>query len=210
MRTPAQAWLDEEIRLSQVDEKLRAQGFKIPVGGRKPRIPFSEVSESSGLLVRSFVDASATASGRTVEVFAAPFAKPTRVGDQHPDGTIERYTEELVRGCFAEACADPLSVHLCVGHDGPQVGFANDLEERSDGLHSRFRLTGSRRAADRIVSRIRSGNLAACSVEFAPVDTRRTEAGVVQRVRCELHGVALVARGAYAEARVVAARSAVV
>ena len=124
-----------------------------------------------------------------------------------PDGSREIYVEELIAGCFADAVLDPLSVELNISHKGRPVGVAHRLDDRADGLHATFHLTGSRKSAALTVSRINSGSFGAASVEFMPIETRRID-GVVQRVRCQLDGVALCARGAYSEAHVVAARSA--
>jgi phage head maturation protease len=116
-----------------------------------------------------------------LEVFAAPFARLTRVVDVPPNGDGKPYVEELVRGCFESACADPFSVELDRRHTSATIGHAEDLEERADGLHGRFVLTGSRREVARTVSAVRAGDLGSASVEFIPIDHRRSAAGVVRR-----------------------------
>lgn len=210
MSSASQQWVNQQIRAAMLERKVRALGFNIREGALAPPplLPGEWAQSSPGVLVRSFDAAAIAANGRTVELFAAPFNRPTKVGDVKPDGTTEWYVESFVPGAFREACADPYAVELDVSHKGETVGHAEHLEERSDGLHARCLLTGSRRGVSRLASLIKSGHLAAASVTFIPVETRNV-GGVVQRHKVDLSRIALCRQGAYAEARVLAARAAV-
>lgn len=215
MNDDVRRYVLEEVKLARTERRLRALGITVPGGALKPLgiLPPGWAPiigrPAPTTLCRSFDAAEVSASGRRLEIFCAPYRRPTRVIDPPPHGDGKAYVEELLEGVFAEACADPLSVELDRRHEAATIGHAETLLERTDGLHGVFTLTGKRRDVSRIVADVRSGVLGSASVEFLPIANRRTDTGVLQRVKAELSRVALCPRGAYAEAKVLAARSAV-
>jgi HK97 family phage prohead protease len=204
----ARTFLHEEIKAVLLERRLRALGMNVREGALAPVRPVT-FAPAAPLLTRSFEDAEVYAKGRRVELMCAPFNTPARVLDPPPSGDGKPYYEELLPGCFREATLDPLAVELDIAHNERTIGHADRLEEKPDGLHGVFTLTGSRREVDRTTALIRSGHLGSASVCFSPVESRGSPAGVVQRVKVDLSRVALCRQGAYEGARVLAARSAV-
>jgi HK97 family phage prohead protease len=117
----------------------------------------------------------------------------------------------FVRGAFSrqKSAAHRIKAFLNFRHGqsmSDQIGFAKSVEEREDGLHGELRvLEGS--DGDKALQLVREGMLDGLSIEFrVPPGGTRVVDGVVQRVRAHLDGVALVPRGAYAGAQVLAVR----
>jgi HK97 family phage prohead protease len=204
----ARTFLQQEIRAELLERRLRRLGFRVREGALAPPRPLTFAAPAA-VLTRSFDSAEISAQGRRVEIFCAPFNAPARVVDPPPAGDGKPYLEELLPGCFREATLDPLAVELDISHGERTVGHAERLEEKPVGLVGTFTLTGSRREVDRTTSLIRCGHLGGASVAFSSIESRRSPAGVVQRVRVDLSRVALCRAAAYEGARVLATRSAV-
>ena len=116
-----------------------------------------------------------------------------------------------MRGAFSrqKSAAHRIKAFLNFRHGqslSDQIGFAKSVEERDDGLHGELRvLEGS--DGDKALQLVREGMLDGLSIEFrVPPGGTKVVDGVVQRVRAHLDGVALVPRGAYAGAEVLAVR----
>lgn len=119
--------------------------------------------------------------------------------------TAEGIRERFLPGAFAGT--DPATVTLeSQNHRGAIVGNAESIEERDDGAYATF-IVAPTPAGDELLTLARQGILRAASVVFRPI-TSRLNAGVVERLRVELARVAVLDRGAYPSAAVLAVRSA--
>jgi HK97 family phage prohead protease len=92
---------------------------------------------------------------------------------------------------------------------GGVVGHGLELRDAADGFHGSFRLHGSP-DGDKTLLLVKEGILDGVSLEAMPVKTVRTTAGVTQRVRANLRAVALCRNPAYADAKVLAVREAII
>jgi uncharacterized protein len=102
---------------------------------------------------------------------------------------------------FAAAAKAPHRVKMWNAHNGPLVGHALNVEDRSDGLwiNARFSNTINGTEARELAS---DGTLDQCSVTFRPMTDwmkvqRRADGIHVRHSRAFLLGVALVPHGAY-------------
>lgn len=165
-------------------------------------------SDTRPTLVRTFEPSiEVDADGRNLELLCAPFDVATEVADP-PDW--QPYLEAFERGAFAGATRAPNRVLLDFEHDRGMsglLGHAAELREESGGLYGRFRVT-EHPDGDKALSLVREGILTRCSVAFAPLRSRRSGSGVVQRMRVHLDRVSLCRVGAYSEAQVLAVRTA--
>jgi Escherichia/Staphylococcus phage prohead protease len=150
---------------------------------------------------------------RIVEGRAVPFGAIADVRDS-PDG--RRYRETIGRGATDDV--DPGSIRLEAlfstpranhnTHDGAVlVGRGIEARSADDGLDMAFRISRTS-AGDDALELARDGVLGGLSIVFRPVASRTRADGVVERTRIDIRRVALVERGAYADATVTAVRAA--
>lgn len=165
------------------------------------------MSEETLTLHREVSVEIAEGDGRTLVSRLVPFNEVATVSDNGGPP----YQEMFVRGAFSRqrSAAHRIKAFLNFRHGqsmSDQIGFAKSVEEREDGLHGELRvLEGS--DGDKALQLVREGMLDGLSIEFrVPPGGSRVVNGVVQRVRAHLDGVALVPRGAYAGAQVLAMR----
>lgn len=102
---------------------------------------------------------------------------------------------------FARAANAPSRCKMWMGHGGPLIGHALDVEDRPDGvwIRSRFSNTPSALEARELAS---DGSLDQVSITFKPSFdhmqvTRRSDGLHVRHARAGLMGFALVPHGAY-------------
>lgn len=122
--------------------------------------------------------------------------------------TQEGVTERFVRGAFANV--DPSTVTIeAQRHGGPIVGIGESIEEREDGAYLWARISQTRDGDD-LLTLVRDKVLRAASIVFRPFarGSRQLADGVIERTRVELARVAVLDRGAYKSAAVVAVREA--
>lgn len=124
--------------------------------------------------------------------------------------TEEGIREQMMPGVFAGT--DPGRVTLeSQRHGGSLVGVGEAIVERDDGAFGTFRVVETP-AGDELLALVRPGPkgespvLRDASVVFRPIKSR-TQAGIVQRLSADLRRVAIVERGAYPSAGVLAVRS---
>lgn len=133
---------------------------------------------------------------RLVELRAVPYGVETRLSP--------RLVESFHPRAFANASKDPGRVKLWLGHStagGQLVGSAELVEDRSDGVYIRARVSSTAAGSD-LLTLARDGVLDEASVEFQPIPqdmqvSRRGDDTVVRHKRARLLGVALVPHGAY-------------
>jgi hypothetical protein len=114
--------------------------------------------------------------------------------------------EKVKRGAFAGV--DPARVTVeALRHDGALVGRGTALEDRDDGAYLTARIAATA-AGDELLELVREGVVRDASVVFAPRGSRsRKVQGVTVRESMDLRRVAILERGAYPGAEVVAMRS---
>ena len=149
--------------------------------------------------------------GRTIEARIVPYNTPTQVVDApHNGGTGIPYVERWVPGAFAkqEKAAD--KVLLNFEHERGLrgvVGHGLALREAPDALYGTFRVHPGP-DGDKALHMVNEGILSGLSIEAMPVKTSRSKEGFVDRIKARLDNVALVRKGAYADALVLAVREA--
>jgi HK97 family phage major capsid protein len=152
-------------------------------------------------LQRTNVDAvlvreDAEGDGRTVELRLVPWDVVTDT----PQGR-----ESFARGAFDGV--DPTRVTIeAQRHGGPLVGRGLALDQRSDAAYLTARIAPVP-AGDELVTLVREGVLRDVSVAFIPQKTRKAR-GALVRQAVDLRRVAILERGAYPGAEVVAVRGA--
>jgi HK97 family phage prohead protease len=152
---------------------------------------------------RAAGDVTAQPEGRRVDLRLVAW------GDVATDPT--GYRETIMRGAFADA--DPAGVVLESGadlrnggHETRVVGVAEAIVERDDGAYATFRVSPTP-AGDELLALIKDRALNAASVVFKPVKSKQRADGVIERHSLSLRRVAVLARGGYQSARVLAVRS---
>lgn len=152
---------------------------------------------------RAAGDVTAATDGRRVDLRLVAW------GDIAQDAS--GYRETIMRGAFADA--DPSGVILesgadlsSDGHKTRVVGVAESIVERDDGAYATFRVSPTP-AGDELLSLIRDGALRRASVVFQPMKSKQRADGVIERHALSLRRVAVLARGGYQSARVLAVRS---
>jgi len=161
-----------------------------------------------GVLRRTFAAEVTPGDGRTVDVRLVPFGE--RI--QHNDGLGgvprgQMYEEEWMPGVFDHQLNAAHRVLANVEHEpgfGGIVGKGVALRSQTDGYHLSLRvLDGS--DGDKFLQLVPEP-LDSVSLEAKPVKSVRSEAGVVQRVKAHLVGVAFTRFPAYQGAKVLAVR----
>jgi len=160
------------------------------------------------LLARTFeTGAEIAADGRNVELLCAPFDIPATVTDP-PFYTP--YEEEFARGAFSGATKAPNRVLLEFEHFHPGlsgvIGHGAELEERSDALYGRFRVT-DHPDGDKALALIRDDVLKAASVFFQPIKSERREGGLMRRLKVRLDRVAIARVGTWPQAQILSVRT---
>lgn len=133
--------------------------------------------------------------GRTIDLRVMPWG----VTANTPQGP-----EAFARGAFEGT--DPTRVTIeSQAHDGALVGRGVSMEERDDGAYLSARIARTQ-AGDDLLALTSDGVLRDASVAFLPV-AHRTENGTTVRTRVDLRRVAVLERGAYRGAEVLAVRN---
>jgi HK97 family phage prohead protease len=163
----------------------------------------------SGLLRRTFEAEMTAGDGRTVDVRIVPYGERAWANDG--GGGLARgvaYEEEFVAGVFNHQLKAANRVLANFEHQpgiGGVVGHGTLLREDTDGFYGSFRLHETT-DGDKALTLVKEGVLDGVSVEFAPVKSMRTAAGVVRRVRAHLDSIALCRSPAFKSAKVLALR----
>jgi len=155
-------------------------------------------------LVRSFETVGAEVEGRTVDVRVVPFGEVARVSD---DGRTE-YDEEWMPGCFDHQLRAAFRIPANYRHRGgilDVVGHGLALRSEPDGYHASFEIHETPQG-ETALAMIRAGALPSVSLEAVGRKAVRSAAGVVQRVKADLRGLAFCPVGAFAGAQVLAVR----
>lgn len=156
------------------------------------------------ILVRTF-PVELAGDGRTLEALCVPYGVRAEVADPP---TFEPYMEEFLPGSFKGATKAPNRVLLDFEHQtsiGNVLGHGVELEERTDGLYGKFRVT-EHADGDKALGLIRDKVLTGMSVMFKPLRSQRA-GDVVQRLKAHLDRVSLCRVGAYPQAQVLAVRA---
>jgi HK97 family phage prohead protease len=158
------------------------------------------------LLEREFVATAVEVEGRTVDVRIVPFGEVARVADP-PDW--DQYDEEWLPGCFDHQLNAANRVHANYQHErgiANVVGHGLSLRREDDGYHGTFTILDTQNG-DTALGLIKGGALPGVSLEAFARKSVRTAAGVVQRVKADLKGLAFCREGAFAGAQVLAVRT---
>jgi HK97 family phage prohead protease len=162
-----------------------------------------------GLLHREFSAAVTTGDGRTVDVRIVPYGEQIEHNDGHggvPKGVV--YREEFVAGAFSHQLNAANRVLANAEHEEGirgVVGHGIMLREEKDGLYGSFTIHETA-AGETALILIREGIYDTVSLEARPRKSVRTRAGVIQRVKADLRGMAFSRFGAYKGSRVLALR----
>jgi HK97 family phage prohead protease len=144
--------------------------------------------------------------GRTLRVLAAPFDRPAHIVD-----FLGEYDETIARGAFATTIRERgHKVRVFTQHDVTKlpIGRPTSLREDAAGLVAELRIARTA-AGDDALALVADGVLDGVSIGFTAVqqrwspDRRRRTLDVVA-----LRELSLVSEAAYAEAKVLAVRSA--
>ena len=143
--------------------------------------------------------------GRTLDLRIVPYNVKARVSDGGPS-----YEEEWAPGVFRNKHNRPSDVLVNVEHE---KGFAASVarcigfSDTPDGFDGEFRMLGDS-ISDKALELVNAGVFTGVSVEAIPIESKRTEDGVVRRIAAKIVGVALCRSPAFPEARVLAVREA--
>ena len=91
-------------------------------------------------------------------------------------------------------------------HGGPVVGIGTAIESSPEGIYFRARISETADGHD-LLTLFRDRVLTAASITFKPTETKRTPEGVLHRLKADLLRVAVLQKGAYSSAQVVAQRA---
>jgi HK97 family phage prohead protease len=119
--------------------------------------------------------------------------------------TTPQGRETFVRGAFADVDATTVVVES-QRHDGAIVGRGQALEERADGAYLAVRVSDTVDGRD-LLTLVNDQVVRSASITFRPVRSTRRRDGVIVRERADLRRVALLPRGAYSSAGVLAVRT---
>lgn len=131
--------------------------------------------------------------GRTIYGIAVPYNAPTRIDDS--------LVEQFARGAFNHQLRDASRVkfareHMLLG--GTLIGAASLMRDDAAGLYVELRASKTP-TGDETLELVRDGALNQLSVMFRERQNRRLAGGVTERVKADLHEVAVVMAGAYGE-----------
>lgn len=170
------------------------------------------------VIARSFAAELEVADGRTIVGRLVPYGVRALVQDMDPPGDLagtplgDPYYEQMAPGMFARSTRAAPRYLLNYEHRGgllDQIGRAVELDDRDDALYGSFRAFDGA-VGDQGLELIRSGAATFLSVQARiPRRTSRTlDDGTVERTRGHLEHVALTGTPAYADAGVLALRTA--
>lgn len=151
---------------------------------------------------RAVVDALITRSesdseGRTIDL------RLLRWGEI-AEHTAEGFRETFARGAFAKA--DPSRVTLeAQRHGGPLVGVAESIKEGVEDVVASFRVAKTA-AGDELLELARAGVLRDASIVFRPIAKVERDDDIVEWSEVDLRRVAILERGAYPSAELLAVR----
>lgn len=158
------------------------------------------------VLHRTFEAVAVEVEGRTVDVRVVPFGEVARVADP-PD--YQEYQEEWMPGVFDHQLSAANRLHANYEHErgiGNVVGHGLTLRSEADGYHASFTIHDTPTGATAL-ELLRAGSLPGVSLEARAAKSIRTAAGVVQRVKAHLHGIAFCRNPAFVGAQVLAVRN---
>lgn len=134
--------------------------------------------------------------GRTVELRIVPWDAVAQTSDG---------PERFRRGAFRGVDAGRVTIEAG-RHGGPLVGRGLALEERDDAAYLTARIAPTPNG-DELLTLAREGVYQDVSVVFVPRSSKRASDGVTERHAVDLRRVAILERGAYPGAQVVAVRA---
>lgn len=164
------------------------------------------MTEDRFVLEREFVATDVEVEGRTVDVRIVPFGEVARVADP-PD--FEPYEEEWMPGVFDHQLKAANRIHANYQHErgvSNVVGHGLSLRREADGYHGTFTILDTQNG-DTTLGLIRGGALPSVSLEAVARQSVRSAAGVIQRVKANLLGLAFCREGAFKGAQVLAVRT---
>lgn len=132
---------------------------------------------------------------RTVELRIVPYQTVAQTADG---------PEVFAKGAFRGVDASRVTIEAG-RHGGPLVGRGLALEERDDAAYLTARIAPTA-AGDELLTLTREGVYQDVSVVFVPRTSKRRADGVTERHSVDLRRVAILERGAYPGAQVVAVR----
>lgn len=144
--------------------------------------------------VRATIHERGEGSGREVEIRIMPWGEVADTADGR---------ELFERGAFANVKASRVTLES-QRHGGTLVGRGLELDERDDAAYLVGRISETS-AGDELLTLIRDGVVTEASVAFVPQKTARRN-GVKVRQAVDLRRVAILERGSYQGAEVVAVR----
>lgn len=118
--------------------------------------------------------------------------------------TLEGIRERIAPGAFRGVEAGRVTLESS-RHGGALVGVAESIVERADGAYATFRVSRTP-AGDELLELARDGVLRDASISFAPVRSRPVAGGIIERQSVDLRRVAILERGSYRGAQVLAVR----
>ena len=145
--------------------------------------------------------------GRTLDLRIVPHGVTARVSD---DGGRTFYEEEWVRGVFRNKENKPKQVLVNVEHGkgfSDVVGRGIAFKDSPDGFDGEFRVLPGP-DGDKALELVNEGAYTGVSVEAIPIESQRTDKGVVRRVSARLLNVSLCRNPAFVDAQVLAVREA--
>lgn len=155
------------------------------------------------MLLRSFTSGLEVRDGRTITGRAVPWYEPAEI---HSHG--ETYVEEFSPGSVSPMACQLTADHPQSGRDLP-VGHG-PLRNEPDGLYGDWRVSRTT-FGDDLLELVRDGAVDGLSVGFQPVlaaDLWTADRSHVTRTQVVLDHVAVVRRGAYTGAKILALRGA--
>jgi HK97 family phage prohead protease len=178
------------------------QQLETPEAGRTDVVP-------GEMIVRSFAAELTAGDGRTIDVRVVPYGEKIT----HDDGLggVPKgipYTEEWAQGAFAHQVNAANRVLVNFEHQtglAGIVGHGKALLERDDGLYGSFKIHETP-DGDKALLLVQEGAVQGVSLEAFGRKSIRTGAGVIRRVKADLHGIALTRRAAYTGAMILALR----
>lgn len=143
------------------------------------------------------IEIRAESDGRTLDIRLVPW--------DHVAQT-EQGRECFTRGAFTE-CDPELVTIESQRHGGELVGRGTEIEERDDAAYLSARVSDTP-GGNALLTLVRDRVLTRASIAFAEIGggTRRRADGVIERTRVDLRRVAVLERGAYPGAQVLAIR----
>lgn len=137
---------------------------------------------------------------RRLSFYAAVFNMPTMIVEPGDNGDMVRYQEVIKPGAFDSALSSDAEVIANIDHDEVQTFATRSsgkllLQSDPYGLFASCWIPATPEG-DRIIERIKSGELDGCSFRFVPIENGNTD-GVVERVKVKLYDVCLTANPAY-------------